>query len=458
MSERLVAVLDVGKTNAKLVVADPSTGAELWSATRANVSIEAPPYRALDAKGIETFLIDALARCPHRDTIDTLVPVAHGAAVALVAGDDLALPVLDYEETALEDVADAYDAERPPFSETLSPRLPNGLNLGRQLFFLETRFPRDFARVDAILPWPQYFAWRLSGSLASEVTSLGAHTDLWQPAAGRFSSLAVRRGWADRFPSLRAASDSLGAVRSAVAHATGLRANTRVLAGIHDSNASFLRHRAARPKDEPFVVLSSGTWTIILAAGAELAGLDERRDCLANVDAFGKPTATARFMGGREFAAIAKRPDAPPTAASLRSVLRRGAMALPCFADGGGPFPGARGRILAEGLLAPDEETALATLYLALVAETSLDLLSARGPIAIEGPLAKNPLFGSLLAALRPAQPVGLSTDHAGTVGGALLLARPRHVRAPRLTPAEPFEDDRLHAYRDLWRERAASG
>jgi len=45
----------------------------------------------------------------------------------------LAAPILDYEHTGPDDMADAYDALRPPFSETGSPRLSMGLNLGAQL-------------------------------------------------------------------------------------------------------------------------------------------------------------------------------------------------------------------------------------------------------------------------------------------------------------------------------------
>ena len=129
-------------------------------------------------------------------------------------------------------------------------------------------------------------------------------------------------------------------------------------------------------------------------------------------------------------------------------------MALPSFAEAGGPFPGRRGRLVDAGGLAAGERAALASLYLALMSDVSLNLLSSRGPIAVEGPLAKNTLFGGLLAALRQDQPVHLSEDAAGTVGGALRLAGPAPP-ARSVPPAAPLDDDRLGAYRDLWRARA---
>jgi L-fuculokinase len=72
-----------------------------------------------------------------------------------------------------------------------------------------------------------------------------------------------------------------------------------------------------------------------MAPGLSVKGLDPADDTLANVDVEGRPVATARFMGGREYAAIAGAPGNPDPA-SLARVIASGAMALPCFAGQGG--------------------------------------------------------------------------------------------------------------------------
>ncbi|NJN38893.1 MAG: hypothetical protein HC790_09445, partial [Acaryochloridaceae cyanobacterium CSU_3_4] len=51
--------------------------------------------------------------------------------------------------------------------------------------------------------------------------------------------------------------------------------------------------------------MSTGTWVIVLGVGGALEGLEAPRDTLANVDAFGRPVPSARFMGGREYDVIA---------------------------------------------------------------------------------------------------------------------------------------------------------
>ena len=59
--------------------------------------------------------------------------------------------MLDYEHDGPEATAEAYGRARPEFAESLSPRLPAGLNLGAQLFWQARAFPEAFARTEAIL-------------------------------------------------------------------------------------------------------------------------------------------------------------------------------------------------------------------------------------------------------------------------------------------------------------------
>ncbi len=232
---------------------------------------------------------------------------------------------------------------------TYSPDLPLGLNLGRQLFFLQETQPQLFTRVSHALLYPQFWAWRLSGVMASEVTSLGCHSDLWLPGTD-FSRSWRNSGAGASSCRLRSLPVICSGRFAEVAAATGLDAECQVACGIHDSNASYLKFLIARDRNEPFTVISSGTWTVVMANHADLTKLREDRDMLANVDAFGAPVATARFMGGREYEAIAGT-DARPNMPALLNVIERKVMALPAFASGG-PFVGREGQVVnAEGLV-----------------------------------------------------------------------------------------------------------
>ena len=436
-----VAVFDVGKSNVRISALD-DRGIAIATLERRNVVDSSDPYPHFDADALYAWLIDGLATLSRDVEIRSVVPVTHGACAALVDDDGLALPIMDYEFRGVCDVDSDYDAIARDFARTASPKLPAGLNLGRQLFWQQRQFPREFSRA-TILPYPQYWASRLCGIRAWEPTSLGCHTDLWEPQRNDFSSLAKTMRWDAQFGRSVSAWTRLGPPSPLVASATGLSSDCAILAGIHDSNASYFAHRATR--DEPFCVVSTGTWIVAMAHGSPLRMLREELDMLANVDAFGESVATARFMGGREYAAIcgAEAGMIEPSAGDLDAVLESNALAVPSFADQGGPFREHPGRIVGNVLDAPRYRAALAALYCALMTDYCLTMLDGRGDIIIEGPFAANDAFVSALAGLRAPQPVFRSSDETGTLQGAFslsLIGRGKNPEPARLDrcPAGP--------------------
>jgi sugar (pentulose or hexulose) kinase len=446
----LIAVFDVGKTNARISLVDPALGREIWNRRRANEVVQGTGGRELDVVAIEAWLLDELRQAPERGRITVIVPIAHGAAAVLVdhAGEVLAAP--DYEDTCFDEVSAEYAPLRDSYSLTFSPSLPHGLNLGRQLFYLQTRRPELFQRAAHVLLYPQYWAWRLSGVMASEVTSLGTHTDLWRPHERGYSSLAKKQGWSRLMPPQRSASDRLGPLTGAVVAATGLPVSCEVACGIHDSNASYLRFLMDRER-EAFTVVSSGTWTIVMANRGDLRRLREERDMLANVNAFGAPVATARYMGGREYEAIARGGD-EPTVDAVIEVMARGAIALPSFATGG-PYSGRTGSIEGAEDLDGPQRASLATLYSTLMTSLLIESLGAAGEIFVDGPLARNPLFARLLAACVPVGTV-LTYPEGGGTRVAAHLARERAPAADVPQSVVPLRLPGLLDYQATWRHR----
>ena len=443
MNDALI-VLDIGKTNAKLALID-AAGRVLAERRRPNAVLTDGPYARLDTDGLWDWMLATCRSFATQAHVSAIVPVTHGATAALVDDAGLVLPVLDYE-AELPGVD--YAALRPAYDETLSPGLPAGLNLGRQLAWLQARFPADFGRARRILMDPQDGAGRLGGAAAAEAPSLGCHTDLGDPRAQTYSSLVARMGWTDLMPPLAPAHAVLGTLRPEVAAATWLPAHCEVLCGIHDSNASLLRYLG----NDEGTVLSTGTWMIAAAFGAPLDGLREEADMLANTNALGRPVACMRFMGGREFGELAGAAPVTCGVDDIERLVARGTLALPCFAATGGPFAGRAGSIEGPPPADARERYALATLYCVLMTDYCLDALAACGPLAVEGSFTANPWFGPLLAALRPRQPVSYSDDASGTTCGGWML-RYRDAPPPgtstAITPRAPAG---LDAYRARWR------
>lgn len=451
-------ILDIGKTNAKLTLID-AAGLTLAEVRTPNTVRRDGPYPHHDTERLWQWMCGELRVLAQQAHIRAIVPVTHGATAALVDDAGLVLPVPDYEHVP-GDATDAarYDAVRPAFEDSGSPRLPAGLNLGRQIEWLQARHPAGFARARHLLMYPQYWAWRLSGVAASEVTSLGCHTDLWRPQARRWSTLVERQGWAPLFPPLREAWARLGQLRPELAADLGLPADCEVVCGIHDSNASLLRHLLTLQSSGPCTVLSTGTWVIAAALGSATRPLVEAQDMLANCNVFGDPVPCVRFMGGREFAALAGERPAPFEHADLERLIARQTMALPCFAETGGPFAGRAGRVVGPAPQTPAERAALATLYVALVTDHCLEALGARGRVVVEGAFTANPWFGPLLAALAEGREVSVSDDSSGTTCGAWLLAswgQGGELQAGGV--ASPAALAGWRAYRDAWRGLAGA-
>lgn len=440
---RHVAVIDIGKTNAKVAIVDMDGLAEIAVRTRPNTVLNAAPYPHYDIDGLWAFVLDALGALNRERAIDAITVATHGAACALLdAHGHLALPVLDYEHDGPDALAAEYDAMRPPFAETGSPRLPLGLNLAAQIFWQQRCFSDAFRNVSAIVMYPQYWSFRLTGIAANEVTSLGAHTDLWNPAKRDYSALVDRLGWRGLFAPSRRSADCLGPVLPEIAARTGLRPDIPVYCGIHDSNASLLPHLIAR--QPPFAVVSTGTWVIAMSVGGPAAVLNPDRDTLINVNAFGDPVPSARFMGGREHAILTEGLEEGCTPEDIAAVLAKRIFLLPTVQAGSGPFPTRQAEWIYDGAIRPGERRAAVSFYLAMMTATCLELIAAHGPTIVDGPFARNDLYLRMLAAATGRRVIAAI----GTRPGAALLTS-QSVSLP------PHNDGTAESPGQLWSDYA---
>ena len=453
---RHIAVIDIGKTNAKLALVDRAAMSELAVLTRPNRVLPGPPYPHFDTEGHWAFILEGLAQFQASHGVDGISITTHGACAALLAADGtLATPVLDYEHDGPEETASDYHTLRPDFAATGSPRLGMGLNLGAQLHWLLARDAGLADRVAHVVTWPQYWAHRLTGALACDLSSLGCHTDLWEPAGARFSSLVKSLGLQGKLAQPMRPDAVLGAVLPDIASATGIAQGTPVVCGIHDSNASLLPHLLAQTG--AFSVVSTGTWVVCMAVGGAAPAMIEARDMLVNVAADGSAVPSARFMGGREYEMM-RQPNAPATTLQDEAdVMASAVMLLPSVMPDGGPFPkrGMGWTVPIAGVSEAGREVAL-SFYLALMTAECLAMIGAAGPVIVEGPFAANPAFCRMLAAAT-GRPVLCAASQTGTsIGAALLFGAPDAAPPMQATDA-PANAAAYADYARAWR-RAISG
>lgn len=431
MPARIVGVIDIGKSNARFAVVDLDTRTEIDVRKIPNAVLTAAPYPQYDVGELWAFILESIEELNRDHPLDALSVTTHGATAALLDEDgDLALPVLDYEYAGPDVLRQDYDKVRPEFAETYTPRLPAGLNLGAQLYWQERSFPAEFARTRWILPYPQYWTHRLTGVPASEITSLGCHTDLWNFETDLYSSLVVKQGWLEKMPEVKPAFDVLGIVKPELCRSLGLKPRVPVHVGIQGSSASLLPHLLEHKP--PFAVVSTGERVTVSAPGGDLATLDPARDCLASFDVYGRPVPSARFMGGRECAQLIGTEPSHIGEAAVARVLDESVMLLPSVTQGSGPFPNRKARwTYPEHTLDNEARFVAVSFYLALMTAECLALTGADGLTIVEGPLTANRMYLEMLAAATERPLEAITAPQSGTSLGAALLVRMKEGRTP---------------------------
>ena len=415
---RGIAVVDVGFTNTKVIIYDAALN------ILAERKVTSPHhggehYREIDVGPILDFATSAIRELDAITPIDTIVPSAHGACIICLKADgSLAVPAMDYMSEPPAAVLAGYKKLMPDFAESYSPLLPMALLHSVQLYWQQTILPEAFAQTRTILPLMQYIAFGLGGRAVTEVSSMSCQSHLVDRRDGTPSSISRAQGWDKLYAPEAKAWDTVGAFKSK------LNGHGNILAGVHDSNANYLRYLAGGQKH--FTLLSSGTWIISFDTDADMMQLDHAKDIVANKDVFGRTIACSRFFGGKEFEIIAKAADGSnATLASAAELVSTGIMALPSFTHSGGPMPdtGGKGKIIGPLPGTDEARASLASLYCALMMSESLDALHSKHAIIVDGPFSQNEVFLKLLASLRPGQSIYASNLRDGTATGAACLA-----------------------------------
>jgi sugar (pentulose or hexulose) kinase len=427
-----IAVLDIGKTNLKLLVASDD-GWPLETLSIPNPANASDPYPSYDLAGLEAWFLDALAEVSQRHAIGAVIATAHGCGAVLVDGDKPVLPMMDYDAVCPPAIDEAYRRIAPAYREVFCGIGAGAMRLAKQLLWQERAFPAEFARAKTYLTTAQFFAMRLGGRAASEISQLAAQGHIWDLVRRQPSSVMRERGWAHLLPPRAPAGAVLGTVSAAVAKRTGLARSTEILCGVHDSNANLFRYKAAGMADAS--ILSTGTWMIGFQRDLDPDKLDANSAMVLNIDVDGENVPSTLTMTGREYDLIRKENSAADAAvlAALPKLVAQGSLALPSFVGDDGLFPGAahRGRITSPAPETPAEWQGLAVLYAAFSANRCLDMLGSSKRIVIDGGFAANLPFARALAALRPSQHVSVSQSRDGTALGAALLWRRFARRLP---------------------------
>ena len=428
----MIGVFDIGKTNKKLIIFNDDLEPILEDKIQIGDELR-NGILCERAEDIASWMKSSLKSMSSKYPVKSICVSTHGAAIVYLEKGKLAMPAISYEHEIpphikkefFEEFGSAWEL----YAVTGSPPLGQLQNVGIQVYWVSKQFPEIYSRVDEILFLPAYLTYELSGAHASEITSVGCHTYLWDLRNSKWSFIAERLGVDSRSPELRAVWEQVGKVE--------VNGSAIITPGIHDTNASVLPFAKLRRED--LILVSTGTWCAYLNPTAEFKPRKEDlyRDVLYFVSAFGKPLKTARFRGGGEHDhytdMIIKKFNTDPRSMTPRAEIINEIVGkcedfiLPGLVKEAGPFRREKPEILGSAFLKdPAHAYHLLNLYLAMTSYVSINLVSERKPahIIIHGGFVKNNIYCSLLSTLFPDSQVTKSMFGEITSLGAAMCAK----------------------------------
>jgi sugar (pentulose or hexulose) kinase len=297
-AKAVIAVFDIGKTNKKLFLFDEDYQIVFERSARFFETVDEDGFPCENLDSLKLSVFDSLKEVSELKefSIKAVTFSAYGASFVNIdkAGNPVT-PLYNYlkpyPEALSHQLYEKYGGEEQFSLETASPLL-GSLNSGLQLYQLKNEQPEIFKRMKYALHLPQYLSSLLSGKYYSDLTSIGCHTALWNFEKNSYHQWVMQEGIGKELAPIIAS----GKVFSSVFPDKGYKVGV----GLHDSSAALIPYLVSF--EEPFVLLSTGTWNISLNPfdHSPLTSEELKMDCLNYLQYRGKPVKAARLFSGFE--------------------------------------------------------------------------------------------------------------------------------------------------------------
>jgi sugar (pentulose or hexulose) kinase len=301
----VIAVFDVGKTNKKLFLFDENYKIVFERTARFTETHDedGDPCENLDSLRLSVF--DSLREIfKHKEfELKAVNFSTYGASFVYVDEEGVPLtPLYNYLKPYPEDLGkqfyEAYGDEATFARETASPVLGN-LNSGLQLYRLKYQQPEIFKELKYALHLPQYMSYLLTGQMVSDLTSIGCHTALWDFGKNTYHNWLKKENILPKMAPLKPADEVLPPVFPGGEYKVGV--------GLHDSSAALIPYLVSF--NMPFVLISTGTWSISLNPFNQtpLTAEELKNDCLNYLQYKGSTVKASRLFTGYEYEQQIKR-------------------------------------------------------------------------------------------------------------------------------------------------------
>lgn len=432
----VIAIFDIGKTNKKLFLFNEQYDIVWQQAEPLAEGVDDDGYPCESLTDLTRWVQSALQQVLALSAFDVraLNFSTYGASFVYLDDDGQSIGFLynylkPFPAPLRQQFYQQYGDEAALALETASPAL-DSLNSGLMLYRIKYDKSDLFQHIRYALHLPQYLSFLITRQVSTDVTSLGCHTLLWDFARNQYHPWVLAETLDSLFGPLYT-SDS-------VLTATWRGHSLNVGVGLHDSSAALIPYLASF--EEPFVLISTGTWCISLNPfNAHPLTVEELQyDCLCYLHYQGQAVKASRLFAGYEHEQQTKRladhfqlkPDHYKTVAFNADTIQH----LRTHRVGG-DFEQVKAPPLQESLFGYRDlnqfgsyEEAYHQLMLDIMAQQliSTNLVLAHSPVKrifVDGGFSKNAIYMNLLAAAFPQLAIfAASVAQASALGAALAI------------------------------------
>jgi sugar (pentulose or hexulose) kinase len=294
MATEVILIFDIGKTNKKVLLFDKNLQVVSEEEDKFEEITDDDGFPCDDIEKIENWVLKSTQKYLSDPAFDVRAInfTTYGATLMYLDRHGQRLtPVYNYLKPLPPEVArslyQAHGGQDEFCRKTASPAL-GMLNSGLQARWLKIYKPGVFQKVEHILHFPQYLSYLLTGKIASEHTSIGCHTAMWDFDNMRYHDWLKTEGIV--LPRPIGVETTFPAAR--------IHSGVPVGIGIHDSSSSLVPY--FKYTSEAFVLASTGTWSINMNPfnHTPLTKEQLQKDCLAYMSILQQPVKSSRFFLG----------------------------------------------------------------------------------------------------------------------------------------------------------------
>lgn len=433
--QKVIAIFDAGKTNKKLVLFDKQYKVVYEENTQLAEIADDDGFTCEDVHALTAWIKNSFDNITKDARFDIKAVNFSGYGASFVYIDEKDEPashlynyLKPYPQKLQQKFYKKYGGESAFVKEAASPVL-GSLNAGMQLYRLKYEKPELFSRIKFALHLPQYLHYVLTKNLATDITSIGCHTNLWNFNKHSYHQWVVNEDIEKYFAPILPCTSALTFNCNNKNYISGI--------GLHDSSAALIPY--LHSFKAPFVLISTGTWCISLNPfnHSMLTDYELHQDCLCFLSYKAERVKASRLFAGYEheqqvkrLAEHFKKPDNYYATVSFEaSILKKGKRKISSQTVNDANVMIQQSKFKERDLkkFATYEQAyhqLMSDIMLQQVHALKLVLQSSNiQQIFVDGGFSKNEVYMNLLAASFPEMKIyAAAISHASALGAALVM------------------------------------